>query len=235
MCTPQADQKFPSTHWSLILDADRRQECLEKLATRYWSAIYLYARKNGDDPEKAKDLTQDLFYEILKGDLLEKADPQKGRFRSYLIGILKNLDKRAARRERRRERYEGMPLTLKCSFEPEKEREYLAADISPEDVFNREWARLIVNRALSQLREYCHKDGKSERTQALRGFELRYFDNKKIVDIAQDIQRDVKWISEKVYRLKEKYREYIQNIIQATLTEEENLEDEVRQIMSYLA
>ena len=171
---------FPSTHWTLILDNSRRRECLEELASKYWTAIYLYARKLGYDEEKAKDITQDFFVEMQKGNLLEKADPERGKFRSFLIGVLKNLCKRDWNQQKKKPLCTNFAKwSLESSLQPEWEKKILTTDISPEEAFHKEWARLIVNQAMSQLRNYCRKSGKPEKVKALEAFELQYFEGKK--------------------------------------------------------
>ena len=82
-----ASSQFPSTHWSLILNAGTQDETRRRLATEsliegYWKPVYCYLRKRGYGNEEAKDLTQDFFCELFLGPkLLQAADRKIGRFR----------------------------------------------------------------------------------------------------------------------------------------------------------
>src|SRR4051794_39048667 len=87
---------FNTTHWSVVLAAGRA-ECaeatvaLEKLCQTYWYALYAFVRRQGYDPPDAQDLTQEFFRRFLERNYLERADPGRGRFRSFLLGCLKNF------------------------------------------------------------------------------------------------------------------------------------------------
>jgi DNA-directed RNA polymerase specialized sigma24 family protein len=87
--------KFASTRWSLIATANeespRHLEAFSSLCEIYWLPVYAFIRRRGYQPDDAQDLTQELFAGILRRDGFALADPTKGRFRSYLLGSVKNL------------------------------------------------------------------------------------------------------------------------------------------------
>ena len=84
-------ETFLTTHWSLIedvssVDLDKNRALLGLLLSKYWKPVYCYLRRKGYNNEKAKDLTQEFFYEAVFGrGLIQKADESKGRFRSFLL------------------------------------------------------------------------------------------------------------------------------------------------------
>ena len=88
------NEAFDTTHWTTIfsartLDDGRRRESVERLLGRYWKPVYCYLRRKGHDNEAAKDLTQGFFQEVVLGrDLVQKAESQKGRFRTFLLTAL---------------------------------------------------------------------------------------------------------------------------------------------------
>ena len=100
---PNSAARFSTTHWSLVLVAARQNAALggpelEDLCRAYWAPLYAFARHSGLAPEAAQDVTQETFARLLNGDGLLRADPAQGRFRSYLLGCLKNtmaMDDRA--------------------------------------------------------------------------------------------------------------------------------------------
>lgn len=88
-------EKFLTTHWSLIEDIqesqgqDRETALVGLLLDRYWKPVYCYLRRKGYENEQAKDLTQGFFCEVvLNRHLVERADPCKGRFRTFLLHAL---------------------------------------------------------------------------------------------------------------------------------------------------
>lgn len=84
---------FLTTHWSLIdhiqAGEDRDRALINLLLQKYWKPVYCYLRRKGYDNEEAKDLTQGFFHEVvLSRSLVLRADPSKGRFRSFLLHAL---------------------------------------------------------------------------------------------------------------------------------------------------
>ena len=88
--------EFTQTHWSVVVAAanassTQADAALESLCRTYWLPIYAYVRRQGNGPHDAQDLTQEFFARLLKNKSFARADPQKGRFRSYLIGALNHF------------------------------------------------------------------------------------------------------------------------------------------------
>ena len=86
-------ESFLTTHWSLIegikQHQDKDQALISLLLERYWKPVYCYLRRKGYPNEEAKDLTQGFFHEIvLNRHLLERADSERGRFRTLLLHTL---------------------------------------------------------------------------------------------------------------------------------------------------
>ena len=111
MKPPERSPNFPDTRWSLVLaasgrDADdaRARAALDELSGQYWFPLYAFARRCGHDPAAAEDLTQGFFMLLLSHELLAKADPERGRLRSYLLGTFKNFMSTETRREHREKR-----------------------------------------------------------------------------------------------------------------------------------
>jgi RNA polymerase sigma-70 factor (ECF subfamily) len=86
---------FSTTQWTEILrlqsaDEVDRRALVGRLAERYWPPVYAFLRRSGNDPEAAKDLAQDFFFEVVLGrQLFQQADPARGRFRTFLLTALR--------------------------------------------------------------------------------------------------------------------------------------------------
>src|SRR5438046_8256186 len=88
--------QFTTTHWSVVLaagdtSAPSAQPALEQLCLAYWYPLYAFVRRLGHSPADAQDLTQGFFAYMLERRLVAKADPQAGRFRSFLLASLKHF------------------------------------------------------------------------------------------------------------------------------------------------
>jgi DNA-directed RNA polymerase specialized sigma24 family protein len=110
--------RFATTHWSVVLQAaghessPQSQAALEKLCRAYWYPLYTFIRRQGRGPEEAQDLTQQFFVHLLESDSFGRADPDKGRFRSFLLGALKHFLINEWQREHRLKRGGGCTFIL---------------------------------------------------------------------------------------------------------------------------
>src|SRR6266516_6642279 len=140
------DLRFTTTHWSVVLlagqaDSPQANAALEKLCRTYWYPLYVYVRRQGNSPEDAQDLTQDFFSRLLEKNYFAKADRDRGRFRTSLLGSLKNFLvnewKRAGRLKR------GGDLTF-LSFDANVAEDCYAAEpaneSNPDAAYEQRWA-----------------------------------------------------------------------------------------------
>jgi RNA polymerase sigma-70 factor (ECF subfamily) len=132
---------FPETRWSQLLELrdpahPRYAEHLEKLAKQYWSPVFFYAKALGR--ADAEDLTQQFFAMLLSRRDLEKLSPDRGSFRGFLKTALRNFVTSAARADA--VRGAAVPIKEEADFR------------SPEQAFDREWARGVLAEAVSRLR-----------------------------------------------------------------------------------
>src|SRR4051794_13543176 len=92
----QHADSFATTRWSQVLSAGRRctpqaERALAELCERYWYPLYAFVRRRVGDEHQARDLTQSFFTRLLEKDLLAAAQPQRGRFRAFLLTALSNF------------------------------------------------------------------------------------------------------------------------------------------------
>src|SRR5262245_5371631 len=90
------DAAFDQTHWSLIAtlrcgESPRVREALETLCRAYWYPLYAYVRRCGKSPEDAADLTQSFFAQFLETDAFARADPERGRLRTFLLSAMQRF------------------------------------------------------------------------------------------------------------------------------------------------
>ena len=100
---------FHTTHWTVVLRAAQSQECdapaaLGQLFRLYWYPLYSFARHYGHSPDDAQDFTQGFFLRLSEHKTLTRADPLKGKFRSFLLTSFKNYLCTEAERSHRQKR-----------------------------------------------------------------------------------------------------------------------------------
>ena len=160
---------FPETVWSSVLypgngAASQREQAMNKLFTLYWRPVYKFIRTaGGRSIEDAKDLTQEFFSYLLEGDVVTKFEGEKGRFRTFLKGVLRNFLSEAYRNSTRLKRGGGKAMVSLDAEAIErggfpKERE----QYKPEEIFDRQWAAEVLSQSLGELRAQLTADGKPE-------------------------------------------------------------------------
>jgi len=160
---------FPTTGWTLIRAVQDRENAehepaLERFARLYWNAVFCFLRVRGCPAAEAEDLTQEFFLSLLQGDWIQKADPQRGRFRTFLRMHLGSFlaDQTSPRRIRRQKLFERRVLSLETlagttdrSYDP-------PAGETPDQAFDRAFARSVVQVVRQELRKLSEIEKRSE-------------------------------------------------------------------------
>lgn len=150
--------RFKTTCWTLVLSARDDRDSMADLLSRYWSPIYAYLRRDGCDPDQAEELTQAFVSDVMLGrDLLVKANPQRGRFRSFLLKSLKHYVIDIHRHECGRDVTHAF-VSLSDDVEAANLCEPIEAD-DPDHAFMRQWATAVFDQALQRMRKACERDG----------------------------------------------------------------------------
>jgi DNA-directed RNA polymerase specialized sigma24 family protein len=156
-------ETFLTTHWSLIEGVQRQQDpdraLIGLLLERYWKPVYCFVRRKGYANEEAKDLTQDFFHEVvLNRRLIQRADPAKGRFRTFLLHALKQYLIDQARRQSAERCIPPDKLVPLDIAEPPILPETIS-ELTPEDFFLYAWKSAVLDRVLNEVQAGCLADG----------------------------------------------------------------------------
>ena len=152
------------TQWSLVLEAGRRSApeadaALETLCAAYWFPLYAFARRREYSPDDAADLTQEFFSRLIEKSFLASADPERGRFRTFLLTIFQRFLAKEFHHDQAMKRGGGL---TKLSFDfSDGELRYtdsLIDEETPERIFEKQWALTLLQRVFDQLgAEYAIK------------------------------------------------------------------------------
>ena len=154
-------QTFLTTHWSLIegikSEDNKDNALIGLLIERYWKPVYCYLRSKGHDNEQAKDLVQDFFHEVvLNRNLAQRAEPCKGRFRSFLMHSLNQyLVDRGREQEAQKRHPKGKFVSLDL-FDPPVVPETISQS-GPEGSFNYAWKTALLDSVLSEVERECRR------------------------------------------------------------------------------
>ena len=159
---------FTPTRWSLVRRASVCGEALGSWIGLYWYPLYAWARHRGWKPEDAADEVQDFLQKICRFSLLEKADPSRGRLRSWLLKSFSNHLVSAHSREHRQKRGGSVPH-VSIDWQ-NAETAYLADHHHATDsdtVYARAWAMTTMEEALEQLSAHYAKTNRQTLFHAL--------------------------------------------------------------------
>jgi RNA polymerase sigma factor (sigma-70 family) len=225
------DRQFAPTSWTLIqraVQADKAvaSKALTEIVHLYWQPLYTYARCRGHNPEDAADLTQGFFLYLLEQEVLHKADQAKGRLRSFLITVFRRYCGGEQARAKAWRRGGGAThLSLDFAF---GEKQFQAADVNnltPEALYDRNWAITVTNEAMRRLRDERQKAGKGHVFDLLRPHlsdaDKPHFGALK--EMATTLEMEESSLRSALFRLRKRFRECLLDVVAETLgTRDEN-------------
>ena len=235
----RADYGFNTTHWSVVLAAGDANStsahaALEELCRTYWFPLYAYVRRRGSDPHEAQDLTQEFFLRLLDKQSLRLADSTRGKFRSFLLTSLKNFLINEWQKGRAQKRGNGQAIQP-LEFD-DAERRYLAepaSDLTPDRLFEKRWAVAVVERAQARLREEYVAANKASLFEGLK--EQVWGDRKDAYSaLAARLNTTEGALRIAAHRMKERFRALLREEVAHTAASAEEIDDELRYLVSLL-
>jgi DNA-directed RNA polymerase specialized sigma24 family protein len=186
-----------------------------------------YLRRRGYPPDQAQDLTQEFFIRVLVGRYLDRAHPEKGRFRSFLLSSLKLFVADVEDRDRTHKRGGGALVPLEFSSGEERYRREPAHDETPERIFERRWALAVLDRVVERLRNEFVQHGRPEHFERLKVFLLGQSDAP-YAALACEMNTSEGALKVAIHRRRKRYREIFRQEIADTVANPAEVEAELR-------
>ncbi|MBI4906911.1 MAG: sigma-70 family RNA polymerase sigma factor [Acidobacteria bacterium] len=231
---PAGRNAFPTTHWTLVIAAGGnrssldRADALERLCGGYWHPVYAFIRRRCYSPEQAQDLTQQFFLRILDGAFFERANSEKGRFRSFLLGAVQNFLSDATDREKSQKRGGGvLPFSLDfATGESNYGREPRHME-TPERIFQRKWARTLLDRAMESLSGEFSDDGKLDVFNRIKGY-LTGDGDLKYAELGAELNLTESGVKSAIRRMRQRFRDLLRAEVISTVADLSEVDDELR-------
>ena len=236
--TLPGSSQFPTTRWTLVVaagDPNRKEArpALVSLCDSYWYPLYAYLRRRGYSADEAQDLTQEFFVRVLEGRYLDRADPEKGRFRSFILTSLKFFVADEGDRDRAQKRGGGALVPLEFSSGEERYQREPAHEETPERIFERRWALSVLDRVVERLRNEFVQHGRPEHFDRLKVFLLGQSDAP-YAALAREMKTSEGALKVAIHRLRKRYREVFRQEIADTVADPAEVESELRYLAAAL-
>lgn len=235
----QSGSRFPETSWGLVLatrEGDRRRAAFDSLCMRYWMPVYASLRRQGFAPADAEDLAQGFFLHLIERETVTRADPERGRFRSFLLGALRWFLANTGERDRAAKRGGAHRF---ISIDAAEAESALTADasgrISLELQFDRQWARTLVQNALDVLRSEYAARGQTRTYDALQACLDPGSEPPSCAALATRLRCSEGAAKVAVHRLRQRFRELLRAEVECTVATTQEVETELRHLRDVFA
>lgn len=230
--------QFADTHWSVVMkaaqqDAPGAAAALERLCETYWYPLYAFIRRRGNNHHEAEDLTQGFFACLVDKNHLKDITVEGGKFRSYLLTLLKRFLANDWNRECAQKRGGGKAHLSIDDGSAETRYACEPADQStPESLFERRWALTLLNQVMDRLRADRTAAGKGELFEALRGHLSGAENAVPYAELVVTLGMNESAIKKAVFDLRKRWGKLLRAEIAATVSGPEEVEEEIQHLIA---
>ncbi len=232
---------FPTTHWSMVGRAGggspaEMHAALADLCREYWYPIYAYVRRRGHSPHDAQDLTQAFIVDLIEGPMLARADREKGRFRSFVIGSLRNFLANENRRQNTQRRG-GLAEVVSLDRDEDEARFTCeqTSELNPDEHFERNWAFALLDHVLARLGAEYETAGRAPLFAALQPYLAGRSGQDDYATIGAALGLKENTVAVSVLRMRRRYGELLREEIARTVASPEEVDEEIAHLLAVVA
>jgi len=232
---------FATTHWSVVLAAGQPEHpqapaALDRLCCAYWYPLYVFVRRQGNSPEDAQDLTQAFFSRFLEKNYVARANPERGRFRTFLLQSLKHFLVNEWKRASRLKRGGGVEfLRVDGDLAEIRYSRELAGEANPDAAYEQRWAVTLLERVLDTLRLEYHAGERARLFERLKAFIWGEQTTSSYAQIASELSLSEGAVKVAVYRLRQRFRDVLRAEVAPTVARPEDIDGELRHLIAVLS
>ena len=228
--------RFETTQWSLVSaasDEQGKRGALEGLYRSYCTPVYFFIRRRGYSREDAQDLTQDFFIHLVEKNAFSRADPSRGKFRTFLLGALEFFLQHAAERARSQKRGGQGHTVFIDAATVEAQYQLVDSALTAEQIFDARWAGTLIEGALARLQTEMEQAGKRDLFDQIWGFVMED-EESSYQEMARRTGLTISAIKTAIHRLRSRYRALLRDEIARTVTSSADFDEEIRALRSSL-
>ena len=234
------NRKFATTQWSVVLAAgaasgEDARDALTQLCESYWYPLYAYVRRRGYAAADAQDLTQAFFARLLEKQSLQVVDPQRGRFRSFLLASMDHFLANERDRAQARKRGGGR-AQLSLDFVAGESRVNLepAHNLTPEHLFLRQWAMTLLEVVVDRLEKEFQAAGKARQFELLRDSLTGDQQRPAYEKLSADLAMTPEAVRQAVHRMRKRYRALLRDEVARTVGPRSDVDEEISNLIGAL-
>jgi len=232
---------FAPTRWTLVLrtrgDSEEARAALGELCAAYWDPVFRFLRREGRDEDAARELTQEFFARVLSGRGFPGASPERGRFRSFLLGALKHFLGDLRDRERAAKRGGGRtPERLEPATDTHPGFDVASpAEGAIESGFDRQWALAVMARALGVLEQEQAQAGRGAQFTTLKAWLVGDAPTLSQSEAARQLGWSEGAVKVAVHRMRRRFREIVRHEVAQTVPAASDVDEELRYLVEVLS
>jgi RNA polymerase sigma factor (sigma-70 family) len=239
--------RFTTTRWSMVLscaksgtDEDKARRALADLCRIYWRPVFAFICRRGRSVPDAQDLTQSFFLMLLEGGLLQRADPNRGRFRSLLLTALKQFLIDDSLRKRALKRGGNMQFVSWDAWMAEAPSNFTipateAENWPAEKLYDVRWAATAVEHALGRLGEECESRGRRRVFDVLGDCLAAEREDVSYKELSKTLGVPETSVKRLLHQLRIRYRELLREEVAQTVEKSGDVDEELRYLCAALA
>jgi RNA polymerase sigma factor (sigma-70 family) len=228
---------FPVTIWTLIHQAHLNgntaaRSALETFCEQYRQPVIQFLRQRRVLENRVEDMAHDFLLHLMENDALRRADPARGRFRTYLLAALRNFMASDIVHQNADKRGGGAEH---LSIDLPDVADFLADPTDPEvNSHDQAWAVNLITVSYQALEQELIAKGKAERLKVLKSFVLPGRQPPSMPEVAQELNLDEGAVRTEISRYRKRLRELFRAEVARTVVSDTEIEDEIHYLQQVL-
>jgi RNA polymerase sigma factor (sigma-70 family) len=226
--------QFATTRWSMVLAADGMSpdsgRALTWLCQTYWRPVYEFVRRRGHSPELALDLTQEFFTRRIERCDVSRVDPERSRFRNWLLGAVKHFLANAYDHETAWKRDRRSLVWLDGLAAEERYRLERSDALDAEQLYHRSYVLTVLERCLERLQAECVERGKGPLFAQMKPWLYGEPDRACYATLAASLAISEGNVKVQLHRLRRRWSALVREEVAELVEKPEDVTDELRSL-----
>jgi RNA polymerase sigma factor (sigma-70 family) len=235
------NSQFATTQWTVVWqaaeeDSNHGRPALTEIVRRYWQPLYSYARRRGYSSEDAEDATQEFLSHVMSGQLLESADPAKGKFRSFLLTAWKRFLVDEYRKQNASRRGGDAEIhSLNVGAGEQNWLELSSRDPDPDRTFHLSWANSLLDEARLRIRDEYSAKGKAALVDVLLPRLTHSMDSQAYAQLGAELKMSSGAIKVALHRLRQRFGSALREVVVETVEDSRDVDAELNEMLRVLS